>query len=260
MIPFQSNYSDLYDLFHANKNYEQEINELVLLFAELGIHKENSRILDFGCGTGKHLRELSSRGYSVAGYDRSEAMIEKARLLSPELELSTNLKSFIGKFDVVLSLFDVISYQTTSTETNILLSEVASVLKPGGYLVGDTWNKMGVEKDPPKKTEREVVFQGDRFVRKVEPHASSQIPGIYQLAISVVELSTQNKISDELHLLRAWSPEELEVFLKNYGFFEVFFSKPGRYLELSDPYGWRFAFRCKMSDLSHPRDNIGLDS
>ncbi|MFP4621958.1 MAG: class I SAM-dependent methyltransferase [Bacteroidales bacterium] len=37
------------------------------------------RILDVGCGTGRHSIELSKRGYSITGIDLSESQLRKAR-------------------------------------------------------------------------------------------------------------------------------------------------------------------------------------
>jgi len=42
-------------------------------------HRKNARILDVGCGTGRHAIELAKRGYSVVGIDLSESMLAHAR-------------------------------------------------------------------------------------------------------------------------------------------------------------------------------------
>ena len=36
------------------------------------------RILDVGCGTGRHAIELAKRGYSVTGVDLSDSMLQQA--------------------------------------------------------------------------------------------------------------------------------------------------------------------------------------
>ena len=39
--------------------------------------------LDVGCGEGRLTRELTARGYDVAGFDASEALVEEARTADP---------------------------------------------------------------------------------------------------------------------------------------------------------------------------------
>ncbi len=49
-------------------------------FIEKELNYDKSlRILDVGCGTGRHSVELASRGYLVTGVDLSETMLARAR-------------------------------------------------------------------------------------------------------------------------------------------------------------------------------------
>jgi SAM-dependent methyltransferase len=70
-----SNYANNYENEHYTKGtigevdfFEQEINFI-----------QKSKILDIGCGTGRHSIELAKRGYAVTGIDLSENMLSKAR-------------------------------------------------------------------------------------------------------------------------------------------------------------------------------------
>lgn len=48
-------------------------------FMEKEIFYDKSlRIIDIGCGTGRHSIELSSRGYAVTGIDLSESLLKRA--------------------------------------------------------------------------------------------------------------------------------------------------------------------------------------
>jgi 2-polyprenyl-3-methyl-5-hydroxy-6-metoxy-1,4-benzoquinol methylase len=40
---------------------------------------KSARILDIGCGTGRHAIELARRGYTVTGVDLSESQLARAR-------------------------------------------------------------------------------------------------------------------------------------------------------------------------------------
>lgn len=67
---------------YAN-TYEKEpftkgtMGECDFIEKEIGYNKY-LRILDIGCGTGRHSTELAKRGYHVTGIDLSDSMLEKA--------------------------------------------------------------------------------------------------------------------------------------------------------------------------------------
>jgi SAM-dependent methyltransferase len=52
--------------------------EVEFILEELGI-PPGGRILDMGCGTGRHAIELARRGFDVTGVDLSSGMLEEAR-------------------------------------------------------------------------------------------------------------------------------------------------------------------------------------
>ncbi|MBD3366961.1 MAG: methyltransferase domain-containing protein [Candidatus Eisenbacteria bacterium] len=84
--------------------------EVDFLIDELGL-SEGDRVLDVGCGTGRHAVELAKRGVRVTGIDLSKGMLREAeraaRTAGVELELihgdaTRDLPS--GPFDAALSL------------------------------------------------------------------------------------------------------------------------------------------------------------
>ena len=68
--------------------YDEDDNPLVRLDAKEVrsrlAHVDGYRILDVGCGTGRHALELARRGAQVSGVDFSMGMLEKARSKDPE--------------------------------------------------------------------------------------------------------------------------------------------------------------------------------
>ena len=54
------------------------IGECDFIEKELNYNKD-LKIIDIGCGTGRHSIEFSKRGYSITGIDLSESLLEKAR-------------------------------------------------------------------------------------------------------------------------------------------------------------------------------------
>jgi len=75
-------YEELFENY--GKTYDKEsftqgtIGECYFIEQELNFNK-SLKILDVGCGTGRHSIELSKRGYSVTGIDLSESQLAQAR-------------------------------------------------------------------------------------------------------------------------------------------------------------------------------------
>jgi len=100
----------------------------------------NARILDLCCGSGQFARELTLRGYRVAGLDGSEEMIRLARANAPGAEFiladAYNF-SFTAKFDAVLSSFNSVAHANTVIQLETILGNARASLKPGGLLLFD---------------------------------------------------------------------------------------------------------------------------
>ena len=99
---------------------------------------QQARILDYGCGYGRTLADLSEAGFqNLVGVDFSEAMLARASVAGPRLRLVRNdgisLPFKSDCFDAVL-LFAVLTCVPDGNEQRILLGETARVLRPGGLL------------------------------------------------------------------------------------------------------------------------------
>ena len=107
-------YESLFENY--GKTYDREsftqgtIGECDFIEKELNFNK-SLKILDVGCGTGRHSIELSKRGYSVTGIDLSESQLaqakEKAKKENLQIEFqkhdARNLP-FDNEFDAAIML------------------------------------------------------------------------------------------------------------------------------------------------------------
>lgn len=93
------------------------------------------RLLDVGCGTGHHMRELQARDFQVSGVDGSEEMLKVARRINPGLDIRTAdveaLPFESNSFDWILSI-EVLRYLPDFRQT---VKEMGRVLAPGGKAV-----------------------------------------------------------------------------------------------------------------------------
>ena len=119
----EQDYSDYYDLFYADKDYAAEAAFVRDIIQR---HKPSARsMLDLGCGSARHAVEFARAGFAVTGVDRSGDMIARAKdrigRLSPDLRSQLTLVEGdatnytpTAKYDAVVSLFHVVSYQTSN--------------------------------------------------------------------------------------------------------------------------------------------------
>jgi len=77
------NYGEQYD----KESFTQGTNgECDFIEKELNYDK-SLKIIDVGCGTGRHAIELTKRGYCVTGIDLSESQLKRAREKAENLNL-----------------------------------------------------------------------------------------------------------------------------------------------------------------------------
>jgi ubiquinone/menaquinone biosynthesis C-methylase UbiE len=101
------NYGERYDKESFAQRTEGECD-----FIEKELNYDKSlKIIDIGCGTGRHSIELTKRGYSVTGIDLSESQLKKAREKAGKGNLKIEFLKhdarnlpFENRFDVAIML------------------------------------------------------------------------------------------------------------------------------------------------------------
>ena len=90
--------------YSFTKGTRQEVDFLI---AELGL-TEGDRVLDVGCGPGRHSHELARRGITVVGLDVSERFVALARAAAPDgstfVRGDARAMTFDEEFDASISL------------------------------------------------------------------------------------------------------------------------------------------------------------
>jgi len=138
------NYGKKYD----SENFTQgTVGECDFIEKEINFDK-SLKILDVGCGTGRHAIELTKRGYCVTGIDLSESQLKRAREKAAESNLSIDFQrqdarnlSFNGEFDVAIMLCEGGFSLMETDEMNFeILRNVTKSLKPHAKFIFTTLN------------------------------------------------------------------------------------------------------------------------
>lgn len=217
---FGDSYADLYDALYEGKDYEAECRTLLDLATKNGL-EPGGKVLDVGCGTGRHAVLLSEKGYQVTGTDISEFMLEIARSrTSAKFDVvgMDALDAGTEEFDLVYSLFDVLSYQVSIKEAASFMTRLAQWTKPGGLVVVDAWHFAGLVCDPPVGRRKEITMGDDRRVTRVSTPTIDWVNGITDVHydIEVAEGGKTTRFS-EIHRMRAFTKAELEMLVEGAG-------------------------------------------
>lgn len=108
--------------------------------------KPGDKVLDLGCGIGRHANELARRGCIVRGIDLSERLIHEARKSAPDENNPTfDIADILlfkpdQKYDVVLCLYDVIGSSIKPEIDAKITKSIARSLKRNGVVVVSVLN------------------------------------------------------------------------------------------------------------------------
>lgn len=218
-------YAYYYNMFYQNKDYKSEAKHIDYLFKRYG---ENiKKIINYGCGTGKHDIELARMGYQCTGIDLSSLMIDIARknIKEENVDISfyvNDIRNFEPKerYDAVISLFHVMSYQNSNQDILKAFQSARKAIDCGGILLFDVWYGPGVLSDKPSIRVKEVEDEHNRLFRIARPvmHDKENVVDVYYEVLVINKKSGDTKIINEIHNMRYFFRPELELLLKEAGF------------------------------------------
>ncbi len=218
-------YSYYYNAFYRDKDYGAEAKQVDLLLKKYG--EKIERVINFGCGTGKHDVELCAMGYCCTGIDMSETMIgiaeENARREKLKIDFSVaDVRDYepTEKYDAVISLFHVMSYQNDNEDILAAFRSARKALRREGLFLFDVWYGPGVLSDKPTVRVKEVEDERYRLVRIARPvmYDHRDVVDVCYEVLAINKETGGTEMLQEVHSMRYFFRPEVEFYLRASGF------------------------------------------
>lgn len=220
-------YSQYYDLLYKDKDYAGEAQYIHSL---ISTHAPQAKtVLNLGCGTGRHDYLLAEKGYKVTGVDISDKMLAEARAKKGQGKKGTDIPDFVHgdirtvqldkQFDVVLSLFHVMSYMTADEDIVAACQTIRTHLKTGGVAIFDCWYGPAVLTMRPEVKIKRMENEHVQLTRISEPTLlyDKNMVEVHYTIFSQEKKNGKITTLKEVHPMRYFFYPELDMLLRQEG-------------------------------------------
>lgn len=221
-------YAKYYDLIYQDKDYSAEakfINGLINQYS----HCPPQKLLELGSGTGRHAYHLAKQGYTILGVDQSALMLEMAgnflakdSAVAPKVSLQQGdirRLNLDQQFDSAISLFHVLSYQTTNSDLEATFNTVKKHVTPGGLFIFDCWYGPAVLSQMPEVRYKTICDPQLNIARVATPtlfENENVVKIHYDIFIQQNDNSAYYKMEED-HFMRYLFYPEIEALCAKFG-------------------------------------------
>lgn len=216
--------ADSYDELTADVRYRAWADYLEKHFNRASVPV--CTVLDLACGTGSLTAELALRGYEMIGVDKSAEMlavaVDKCRDLpiEPPIFLNQSMEKLdlYGTIDACVCCLDSINYVTRPAALKRAFSRVHLFLIPGGLFVFDVKTPGALQ-----NADGEVFLDETEETFCVWRADYSPRRRILTYGMDIFRARNDGTWDrgEEVHEEFAYTPDELEQFLKDSGFVDI---------------------------------------
>lgn len=212
---YEQSFGKDYMIVYKHRDWEQADREVAKMAAWLDL-PNRAKVLDIGCGMGRHAVALAACGYQVTGVDLSDTLLAEAKENDDEKEIEwmhgdmRSLPFEDGSFDATLNLFTSFGYFSAESDNIAVMRQIRRVLKPNGLFLIDFLN--------PDYIVQHLIPYSERFEPEHGVHieeARSIRDGWVQKEITVYEPGKRDKARQYLERVRLYSLDWFEQQFKH---------------------------------------------
>ena len=197
-----------YHILYKNRDLKEAELLIKNLIKHLRLDSE-VKIIDVGCGKGRHAIFLNKLGFDVTGIDLSKKNIATAKKEEKE-----SLKFYIhdmrkifkrNKFNVCLNLFTSFGYFNSYKEHQNSIHAMAESLMPGGILIIDFLNAKKIKKNIVLEEKKEI----DNIIFNIKRNI---INNRIEKNIQIIDKQKELEFTESVDALTL---KDFSLFLKN---------------------------------------------
>ncbi len=199
-----------YHTLYKNRDYNEAQIFMRNIVAFLNL-KKDAKLLDLGCGKGRHAIFLNKLGFDVLGADLSSNSINYAKQFENEtlhfFEHDMRIP-FSSKFDAIFNLFTSFGFFEDDAEDILILKNIKNGLKTNGVAVIDFMNTKKVNKTLvsfEEKTIDGITFKIHRFIKNGFVHKQ-------------INFFADNKPHEFIEKVKCIDLKKAESYMKTVGF------------------------------------------
>lgn len=193
---------------HRDEDEAQHHVRAIILRTRL---EHGARVLDMGCGRGRHARSFAEHGALVTGIDLSAESIAEARTLVPSADLRVHdMRQPVdpGTFDLAVCLFTSLGYSTDRNDDQQAVEAAARSLKPEGLFVLDLFNGVRACGDLVREECQAEAGMRFRITRDLEDGD----------IVKRIHVEDHGSVHDFIERVHAWTVEEVKELVTKAGF------------------------------------------
>ncbi len=165
------------------------------------------RVLDVGCGAGRHARALEAAGARCIGLDLSASLLQRARQVTRAPLVRADMRALPVRprsMDLTVNLFTSFGYFERDEEHAVALREMAATVRQGGWFVLDFLHAATV---------RSTLVPGPR---SIGPGTTGErrLSRDGRFVCKIVKLADGRRLEERVRL---FAPGELQSLLRESG-------------------------------------------